>query len=163
MTHEILTQEYLNSILRYDPDTGFLYWVNGRGNQTARAGQRAGSFHAKTGYINIKINGATYRAHRIIWLMIHGYYPPEIDHKNRIRHDNRDTNIRAAGRTENCQNRGIRSDNSSGIKGVHWHTQSAGWRAKIHVYGKEIGLGSHSTLFAAACARVAAENQYFGE
>jgi hypothetical protein len=55
-------------------------------------------------------------------------------------------NLRFATHLENCRNRGIRASNTSGFKGVSWHTKLKKWRARISpAPGKILSLG----LFAA--------------
>jgi len=61
------------------------------------------------------------------------------------------------------QNRGIRSDNTSGIKGVSWHKQASKWRAYVQVENKEKHLGYFTTLKEAAAARNAAVREYWPE
>ena len=92
MTSQILTQDYLNSILRYDPDTGYLYWRVTRGSR-AKAGARAGSDHS-AGYLETCINGARKLVHHVIWFMHNGVWPKEIDHIDHDRKNNVLSNLR---------------------------------------------------------------------
>lgn len=50
--------------------------------------------------------------------MHYGTEPPEIDHANGQRHDNRAANLRAASRSENNGNAVVRRASGTGVKGV---------------------------------------------
>ncbi len=96
---------YLLSILRYDPDTGFLYWKArdnsmfqaGSGQKSADhlcnqwnsrfAGKRAFTSATTKGYLRGTINNVFYYAHRIIWKMQTGVEADDVDH-----HDNDPSN-----------------------------------------------------------------------
>lgn len=65
----------------------------------------------------------------------------EADHINRNGLNNQKKNLRLVTRSENCFNRGKRSDNSSGFIGVTWRKREKDWRARITFYGKRIELG----------------------
>lgn len=149
--------EALAARLRYDPETGHLFWVAGR-----QKGRRAGCV-AASGYVVIRFDGHTYMAHRLAWLLAHGVDPTEIDHRNRDRADNRLANLRLADRTENNANRPVRRDSVSGIKGVQFHRQSGKWRARIKARGKAASLGLHETPELAGAAYMRAAKAVFGE
>lgn len=57
------------------------------------------------GYHSVKIDGEMYKSHRIIFKMLTGKEPPQIDHKNRKRADNKERNIRASNVLKNHRNR----------------------------------------------------------
>src|SRR5690606_6907684 len=118
---EMLTDEQrkLLNALDYDSSTGLFRWkANGRG-PAKRAGAIAGSMHS-SGYVRIKVDGVTYYAHRIAWLIEHGRWPvEEIDHINRNRADNRICNLREATVAENRRNNcGQPARRRSRFKGV---------------------------------------------
>lgn len=92
--------------------------------------------------------------------------PPKeilVDHINIISYDNRRSNLRLATFSENIRNRLLSSSNSSGFKGVYWHTQSKRWRAQITVDGNRIYLGSFLTPEEAHEAYCAAALKYHKE
>ncbi len=60
----------------------------------------------------------------------------KLDHKNRKRLDNRKTNLRPCTRTQNSFNSGLRSDNTSGYRGVSWNKIKHMWRVRIYAYKK---------------------------
>lgn len=53
------------------------------------------------GYIRIWCNGTLRMKHRLLYWLYHGTLPEEIDHINKIRNDNRISNLRSVTRTEN--------------------------------------------------------------
>ena len=57
-------------------------------------------------------------------------------------------------------NRGIQSNNSTGVKGVCYETSKSKFRAYIGVKGKQLKLGSFDTLEEATHARLIAEEKY---
>lgn len=76
-----------------------------------------------------------------------------VDHVNRAETlDNRRDNLRLATQSENHINTKMRSDNTSGFRGVHWHKDRKKWRACICFYKKEIFLGYFDSKMEAAAA-----------
>lgn len=88
-----------------------------------------------------------------------------VDHKHGklTRNDNRRCNLRIATASENCKNRSLRSDNTSGCTGVCWHKATQRWAASIYVNGKGIHIGEFDIFEDAVKARKEAEEKYFGE
>jgi hypothetical protein len=72
-------------------------------------------------------------------------------------------NLRIATRSQNGCNCGIRSNNSSGFKGVSWSAPTAKWRAEIRLHGKSRHLGYHDTPEAAHAAYVQASARMHGD
>jgi hypothetical protein len=135
----MITQEYLKSILSYDPETGIFIWKISKGR--VKENDIAGNIH-KNGYVNIKIDGLMYRSHRIAWIYIHGNLPNnEIDHINGIKNDNRIINLRQANHSENQKNCEKYKTNKSGFKGVSWDKSSNKWTAQAQLNGKKYNLG----------------------
>jgi hypothetical protein len=86
--------EHFREVLAYCPDTGALVWQVDRPNQV-RAGSPAGT-PAGGGYIEVKLGGRRFKAHRLAWYLHHGTDPGPllVDHINRDRSDNRACNLR---------------------------------------------------------------------
>lgn len=55
------------------------------------------------GYVVVPFEGVVYMAHRLIYAIVYGKEPNEIDHINGIKDDNRLENIRSCTRSQNIQ------------------------------------------------------------
>lgn len=66
---------------------------------------------------------------------------PFVDHVNGNGLDNRRQNLRPAGKSGNAANSRIRSDNTSGYRGVTWHAGGRKWMAQVVAGGSLIYLG----------------------
>tara|TARA_R110002012_G_scaffold49804_5_gene128900 strand:- start:19777 stop:20520 length:744 start_codon:yes stop_codon:yes gene_type:complete len=144
--------EYLKSILKYEPETGCLFWKPREESafdskrsysyfKTRYEGVLAGHL-AGNGYTDLRIDKRLMKAHRVIWKMVYGEDPPYgIDHINGDRSDNRINNLRLATPQENARNTIKWAE--SGYKGVihKGNCYSASWT--INDSGcKESGFGS---------------------
>ena len=111
----------------------------------------------------VQIDGKLYKASRIIYFMAHGVdpHPMEVDHEDRNSLNNNVNNLRLGDDVLQAQNQGIRSNNTSGVKGVHWHKGTSKWQARIKVEDKWKHLGYYTTLKEAAAARNAGVRKYF--
>ena len=156
------TAEYLRSVLHYDPESGIFTWKVRTSNRV-KVGSVAGSQSGK-GYLDISVCSRTHRAHRLAWLYVHGVWPEDqIDHINRIRTDNRISNLRDVTQKQNLQNAGKHSRNTSGHTGVIWDKHRSKWQARIAHNCKDIHLGSFASLEEAVAARKAAEKLYWSD
>lgn len=156
-----LTQDYLKSILRYDPDTGFFHSIGNRNR--LRDGQKAGSIIPK-GYVHIGIHNKIYKGHRLAWFYMTGAWPTEqVDHINGNRADNRWANLRECSNSQNALNRRKYRNNSTSVTGVYWYKRQQRWAVSIDVNRKRINLGYFDSVDEAALARRNAELKYFGE
>jgi hypothetical protein len=157
VTASSLAQSELKELLHYDPDTGIFTRAKpmGRFNRY-KIGSEIGTHHE--GYKRIFLFKRQYYAHQLAWLYIHGVWPSsEIDHINIVKHDNRIINLRLVTRSQNIQNIGLQSNNTSGFKGVSWWANR--WHAQITVNLKQIHLGAFINLDDAVAARKQAEEQ----
>lgn len=139
----MLTQQRLKEFFTYDEDTGLFTRIKKNSNRDSLglSSQRVNS----DGYIHIKIDGHLHKAHRAAWLYVYGKLPNGIiDHANRVRNDNRISNLSDATFSQNAWNSSLRHDNLSGFKGVSWHKRDAKFYAHIRVGGKRKHLGSFS-------------------
>jgi hypothetical protein len=156
-----LTALRLRELLDYDPDTGvFIRRVGVKGYS---AGSVAGCVN-KLGYVQVRIDGTMYYAHRLAYLYMTGEWPAEqIDHRDTVRTNNAWANLRAATSSQNKMNSRRRRDNSSGVKGVMFDKSRGMWRAEIEHRGRRLHLGRFSSKSDAAKARRAAEIKYHAE
>jgi hypothetical protein len=118
-----------------------------------------GSFYASR---NIFINGKKTRIlmHRQIMGDPQGF---QVDHVHGDTLDNRRSELRLATGSQNQWNTKMRSDNSSGFKGVSRHTATGRWQSKISAYKKRTHLGYFDTAQEAHEAYCAAAAEYHGE
>lgn len=154
------TLEKVKEHLRYDQESGLLYWVKNPSRGSRVLGRVAG--RGNHGYIIVRLESVDYFAHRLAWLLWHGEDPGDltIDHINMDRSDNKIINLRLATRSENQRNHGIRSDNKSGYKNVCWDAQREKWVAIIKVNKVKIHAGFHSTPELASLAAHDARQAY---
>ena len=141
----MITQEKLQSLLRYDADTGTFEW------KEMRSGIKnfpiAGSIHKTYGYLVICIDQKRYQAHRLAWLYVNGVTPPDlIDHIDGNRLNNCIVNLRLATMSENLQNRkGPAANNKLGFIGASFDKRDSRWTAWIKANGKSRYLGRYAT------------------
>jgi len=170
-THDLPSIETLRKLLRYEPETGELFWRprdvslfktehDCKAWNTRYADKPAGGIDGQ-GYILVKLFGRTSGIHRVAWTIHHGAWPADqIDHINGDRADNRIVNLREVTHQENCKNQKMRRNNTSGVMGVGWYKPRAKWRALISVDGKYIHLGDFDSIEDAAAARAKAEIEH---
>ncbi|MFM0554788.1 HNH endonuclease [Paraburkholderia sediminicola] len=156
-----LTQEMLQSILHYNPETGVFTYLND--SKHKEAGQEAGYIKSQ-GYREIHVAGKNYYAHRLAFLFMTGSFPKEcVDHINNNRLDNRWCNLRNATRAENMRNRPKLKSNTSGVTGVCWQRAMKKWCAYINLNRKRHELGHFDSLDEAASVVKAARERLHGE
>ncbi len=158
---ELPTFNYLNSLLRYEPNTGFLYWkIRGRGR---RQGIPVGGINSY-GYVQISIDYERFSGHRLAWLLSTGRWPfAEIDHINHNKKDNRLINLRESTRSENKRNVLLQANNTSGLQGVNFNKEKNKWQVRIKIMGVAKHLGWFNTLDEAKQHRLRAEKNYYGD
>lgn len=173
-----LSPQMLRRLLRYDGDTGNLYWlprpasmfaphnITGKKSTSAdiwnkqNAGRLAFISNHKGGYLMGAIFNKHILAHRVIVAMHTGKWPDQVDHINGKRWDNRLVNLRAVTQSENCKNAKVRSDNSSGVTGVRWAARERRWKAEITVNGRNKYIGVFASFEDAVAARKSAEQAH---
>lgn len=168
-TNSAIDPGSLGSILRYDPDTGKLFWLPRTpdmfqdGRHTAAhscakwnaryAGQEALTNIHTEGYRRGRIYGRPYSAHRAAFALMTGRWPEsEIDHINGVRADNRWANLREATSSQNKCNRHGGEGATSVYRGVHWARREEKWAACIQVRGSVIHIGYFQDEHQAAVA-----------
>jgi hypothetical protein len=157
-----MDREYLLTRLRYDPETGKLWWRDCPSNPPKWNGRWAGreAFTAvSNGYYVGRIDDRKYYAHRVAFMLHYGAWPAQVDHINHDRLDNRASNLRAADARVNSSNLPLSPRNTSGAVGVQ-QRPSGRWVARIHTQGRQINLGTFDTMEAAISARKSADTEY---
>lgn len=147
--------EVLRGLLRYDPETGELFWkVDRRG--FCKAGDPAGCAVAD-GRVVVKVLGSIFKRARLAWVLHHGVWPSGvIDHWDTDPSNDRIANLRDIPRGWNQQNqRDANCRSRSGLLGV----RPAGdrFQAQIKVQKKSVYLGTFDTAEAAHEAYVKAK------
>ncbi len=85
-----------------------------------------------------------------------------IDHIDNDKLNNNITNLRYATKSENQYNRKINKNNTSGFKGVSYHSKTQKWDANIKIDGITVHLGRFTNKEDAIEARILKANQVFG-
>jgi hypothetical protein len=167
-----ITRDQLLELLRYEPETGKLFhkkrgehWFKSDGHRSAEARAKAWNtaladkevVRKADGYIAVGLFNKKYRAHRIIWVMVHGVEPITIDHINGDRSDNRLVNLRSVNHQTNLRNTKRSKANTSGATGVKWRGNTQKWQAIIRNGNKQVSLGYFEDMREAIAARKKAE------
>ena len=150
MADQIISQEYLHKI--FDYKDGILYRKNGKKAGSLRTDNR----------IHITINYKTYKSHRLIFLMHHGYLPEMIDHIDGNSLNNDIKNLRAATRAENLQNSKLSKNNTSNVKNVCWDKKLKKWKVSICVNNKAKYFGHYFDIDYAKFVADAMRYKYHG-
>lgn len=162
-----IDRELALSVFSYDPATGELRWRDSP-NPRAPSGSLAGCVslakRARTPYRVVRLRGKMYFAHRIVFAMMSGAVPHEIDHINGDGLDNRWCNLRECTKGQNNANMRKRRGTRSGFKGVSFYKLGLkNWRARITVDGREKTIGYFETEELAAQAYLDESKKHFGE
>jgi hypothetical protein len=125
--------DVLKQAWNYNPNTGMF---------SNTSGKKVGTTHCQ-GYIALTFKGIKFLAHRVAWAFMYGVWPSNtIDHINRNKIDNRILNLREASMNEQSGNTNLRSNNSSGVRGVYFNKKDQKWFARIKKNYKYYFLGS---------------------
>jgi hypothetical protein len=121
-----------------------------------KAGDPVGTL-MRGGYLQVRIRGKSFLAHRLIWALCNAADPGglDVDHIDRDKFNNRPSNLRLATRSQNCANKPTR--------GVHQRKSSGKFQAYVYKDRSCIHLGMYETADAARAAHAAAKLQIFGE
>lgn len=167
----------LRQLLRYDRNTGKLFWRRRAAvhftDGAYTAARKAAAWNARYaeqeaftdvgshGYPNGSINGTLHLAHRVIWAMETGAWPEgDVDHRDGIKTRNVWSNLRAVSHAVNMRNMAGRAESEAGVSGVQWRASRSKWRARIMVDGKERSIGHFDTKEEAVAARMEAQKEH---
>lgn len=163
----------LHKLLRYEPETGKLYWLardvtmfsgtNERYTAAIAAASWNNQYAGKEAFTASNANGyrvgalwnKTYLAHRVIWALNTGSWPAnKLDHIDRDPANNRMSNLRECLQSQNTLNRpgNKTGKKTSKYKGVYWQKDISRWCARF----REEYLGTFKDEDEAAAAYDAA-------
>lgn len=179
MTENLPDPSWIRKLLRYEPDTGKLYWLprtpemfvatrntaeqNCLAWNTRRAGKEAFTAVTARGVRHGQVMGKMVKAHRAAWVLMNGHWPKEeIDHIDCDPGNNRWDNLRQASRRENGLNKRVRADSTSGVKGVRWKPEKRKWQARIRLGGVDHHLGYFDCVEDASSAYAVASEKMHG-
>ena len=108
-------------------------------------------------YIQIKVGGKLYYAHRLIMMVFVGESDQDVDHINRIKTDNRFENLRYC----TCRENMLNMDRVDNAKGYSWDKTK--WQSKICINKKTKRLGRFDNEQEARQAYLDARLKYSNE
>jgi hypothetical protein len=164
--------DILRTLLRYDPETGKLFWLerplemfpskqSWRSWNSRHAGSEAFTASDGQGYLQGSVLKKRTRAHRVVWAICNSTWPTgQIDHRNGNRSDNRICNLKVASPNENQRNKCQNKNNTSGFNGVVWNKRAKKWHSRIKLNGAFKHLGSFDEKQDAIEARMQANNKH---
>ena len=159
MADQNLTKEILNFLFDYKDSE--LYWKFSLSCKSPK-GNIAGSIK-HDGYRRIGLDKKVYLAHRLIFMMHHGFLPEVVDHIDGNKLNNRIENLREATKSQNCQNQKTPINNTSSYKNVRWSKSKAKWCVNLRVKTKDIHIGYYKDIELADLVAQEARDKYHKE
>ena len=159
----MITQDKLKELFEYSTD-GNLIWKVQKAKRT-KIGSIAGWINTdvhRQKYMNVELDGKSYKLHRIIFMYHYGFMPKRIDHVDGNRLNNRIENLREATASQNAMNSSVRNHSKSGIKNVFLDKASNKWRVQFKINGKNYSFGSYNDLEIADLVAQEARSKYHG-
>ena len=126
--------------LRYEADTGLLWWTTSKGDRQLT--KPVGSL-MDSGYLQVKIAGTYFPAHRICWFLYHGKWPIRIRHIDRNSVNNK---------IENLHNVSVRNDFVSKNLNIY-QRENGNYSVRLRHNGIRSNLGTYASLNEAKTAR----------
>ena len=160
-----MDDDLLSSI--FEVQGGRLFWINPPKNHAEKRGREAGFLCVGKGknktYWHIRVFGMTFKRSRIIYRMVHGYWPhPAVDHINGDSLDDRPENLRVATQSQNTAS-AKRAMGRAGLpKGV-CATRQGRFMARLTVEGHTRSLGTYETPQQAEAVYLLARKEAFHE
>jgi len=158
----LIDVELARKTFAYNKEAGELSKISGRAPRNGKIGgiKRSGTEKSARHYLRLKLGGKFVYAHRLIWVIVTGEQPEDIDHIDGNGLNNKWNNLRSVSHSMNGRNQKLPSNNKSGIAGIFQRKENGRWRAKITVEGKVINLGTFKDKNDAIEARKQAEIEH---
>ena len=141
---ELPSADYLRSIFNYNKKTGKLIWKKKTSKfaTNIKIGTEAGyrrNRNRSDGRMQVAIKGEHYYVPRVIWKMMEGSIPNDmqVDHDDRDRSNDAWDNLSLKTQSENKKNSSLYCNNKSGVVGVSFHKQSRSWEGGIQNNNKK--------------------------
>lgn len=159
-----ITPRLLRELIRYEPETGKMFWKHRADRffsdpgsaflwNVDNAGQETFKKSEPNGYRKMGLLGKHLWGHRVAWAIVHGKWPKgHIDHINGQKRDNRICNLREASAVVNGRNMVLPSNNTSGHIGVRLRYDG---KYTAHILQSQIGV--YDTFDEAVKARETAQ------
>lgn len=160
-TRPLVSVDRLKQVLDYNPDTGIFIWKI-QLSPKGPVGKVAGTVRPN-GYRFITIDGSAFAAQRLAWLYVCGEWPTNLmDHKNRVRDDNRFDNLRDVRHLQNRHNTGTKANSNSktGVLGAIQRPSGKFFSRISHPGKRAQYLGTFDTAEEAHSAFMAAKAKY---
>jgi hypothetical protein len=153
-----LTVDDVKEVLKYDPDTGELFWTEKGGQWVYKDNKyeyklmpagTVGKFTHNLSYRMVWVMGRLYMAHRVIWLLHTGRWPEGvIDHIDGDGLNNKASNLRDVSHKANLRNTKKRREGNANPVGVTYlkGRKKRPWLAVTFAGGKRVRLGTYSTV-----------------
>lgn len=147
--------EELREMVRYIPESGEFFH--------RKTGEKIQCGGHNFGYATVRLFGVQFLAHRLAWLLMKGEWPKEqVDHINRVRKDNRWSNLRAASIAQNNAN-SIKSRPRSLPVGVRLNRNKTNpYMAVVSVGNRSQYIGSFATPERAHLAYIETKQRVHG-
>ncbi len=162
----MVTQQMLHDLFEYRADGNLIrkHAVRGKGNHAgAVVGCRPKVVSRNNRYVSTKIGGQHWCVHKLIYMYHFGEVPQQLDHINQNTLDNRIENLRPATSSQNCANRRLFSNNTSGCRGVSWNKQKKQWFVYVDFNKRRKRIGYFDDLDFADLVATEARDLYHGE
>lgn len=154
-----VTQELLHELFYYHED-GYLcrkLKTSGKvviGERFGTISRQRGDKFAEKAYYKGALFGKMYYVHRLIWLFHHGTWPVGLlDHDDHNTLNNRIGNLVKATPMQNSRNQNRAINNTTGYTGIQPAKKAGSYIAQIHVAGRNIRVGTFTSMELAVAAR----------
>lgn len=166
--------EVLRLAVSYEPETGNLFWLPRTPDifpkvkshsycdywNSKHAGRPAFTVPNPDGYLMGMLFNCKYGAHQIAWAITHGEWSTaerQVDHKNRIKTDNRLENLRIVTPKGNIENRVDFTYLPGNERGITFNKACGKWQVSVPIGGgKSKYVGLFECKIAAREARLSA-------